>query len=226
MGSEQSIQTKHEITVRSQWGSTVLASSSQEEQHYDMKPLVENIDDIFVIDHVFSTAECEALIAAAECFGFGETNYPKDYRGNLRLITYDTSLATVVWERIQHLLPRDVQEFDLMYDVIGLNECWRLAKYNPGDRFEKHVDAYFEDHKTHRKSMFTLNIYMNDSFTGGETTFHLEAPATTAVQVRPQTGRCLIFRQPFQKRYLHEGERVLSGVKYLFRSDVMYKLRS
>ena len=38
---------------------------------------------------LYSPSECEKLIAVAESAGFGFTCYPKDYRGNLRLVTND-----------------------------------------------------------------------------------------------------------------------------------------
>lgn len=62
----------------------------------------EQFDLAFQVDHIFSAAECHRLILAAEEHGFGRTNYPHEYRGNLRLITVDPSLATAIWQRIKH----------------------------------------------------------------------------------------------------------------------------
>lgn len=42
-------------------------------------------NDIMVLCELFTKEECKALIHERETFGFGETNYPKSYRGNLRL---------------------------------------------------------------------------------------------------------------------------------------------
>lgn len=41
--------------------------------------------EIFLVDHLLSKEECLRLIDAANQTGFGKTNYPKHYRGNLRL---------------------------------------------------------------------------------------------------------------------------------------------
>ncbi len=56
-------------------------------------------------------------------------------------------------------------------------------------------------------------LYLNDDFTGGATDFH-----DFAASVTPRTGMALLF----QHMLLHEGATVLTGVKYVLRTDVMY----
>ena len=127
-------------------------------------------EDCFREDHLFSKDECKRLVARAEKEGgFGVTLYNKAYRGNLRLITMDPGLAARVWERLKPLLPSKLvtkrnSKGDVVeaWEATGLNECWRLAKYHPGDRFGRHFDACFERSRTER-SMYTVNIYMNGS---------------------------------------------------------------
>ena len=55
-------------------------------------------------------------------------------------------------------------------------------------------------------------IYLNDDFTGGETTFD-------DVSIQPKTGTALCFIHE-QK---HEGTPVIEGTKYVIRTDVMYR---
>lgn len=43
-------------------------------------------------------------------------------------------------------------------------------------------------------------------------------------EVKPEAGRALIFAQPPYKEYLHDGDDVAGSVKYLFRTDVMYRV--
>ena len=219
---------KEEIKVESEFGSILDAN-------YHKWKLVDEPDyeqhEIVLVDRVFSETECKDLISSAEEFGFGYTNYEKSYRGNLRLITDDRSLADAVWKRIEPFLPREVTEGGQRYEVMGLNNCWRLAKYFPGDRFGAHVDAiysyYDEALDTSVKSMFTVNIYMNGEFEGGETIFNLDKKGSKVsskrLSITPAAGLCLIFRQPPTKKLLHEGAELKSGLKYLFRSDVMCK---
>merc|ERR1719389_1337633 len=72
-------------------------------------------------------------------------------------------------------------------------------------------------------SMLTVNIYMNGGFEGGSTRFYFEGDKKASFAVTPSPGLCLLFRQPPGEAYYHDGEMLGSGVKYLFRSDVMYR---
>ena len=44
---------------------------------------------MIIVPKLFSQDECARLIASGELIGFGKTDYPKNYRGNLRLISED-----------------------------------------------------------------------------------------------------------------------------------------
>jgi hypothetical protein len=184
--------------------------------------------DAFVLAGLFSDDECRRLIAASEeadC-GYGTTNYPKKYRGNLRLITEDESLTARVWERLRPFAPPTVELDGAVWDAVGLNECWRLAKYFPGDQFLSHCDAPFT-RSAGEMSMYTVNAYMNGGFEGGSTRFY-DGGASTKVlasECVPVAGSCVVFRQPPGEAYLHDGEQLRSGEKFLFRSDIMYRKR-
>ena len=105
---------------------------------------------------------------------------PKSYRGNLRLISRDASLAQALWPRLRTHVPRVVvdREGD-RWEAKNLNECWRLAKYFPGDRFARHTDAFFERSRDER-SFFTVNVYLNDvpAEHGGATRFYVSGGRT------------------------------------------------
>ena len=95
--------------------------------------------------------------------------------------------------------------------------------------------------------MFTVNIYMNSAvkkeagessaaaaaggsgegdFEGGATRFYESSQAPEpATAIEPEAGQCVVFRQPPHVSLNHDGERVRNGVKYLFRTDVMYRRR-
>jgi hypothetical protein len=57
-------------------------------------------------------------------------------------------------------------------------------------------------------------VYLNDGFEGGGTTF-LDLDEV----VEPAPGMALLFQHPI----LHEGPEVTSGIKYVVRSDIMYR---
>ncbi len=60
-------------------------------------------------------------------------------------------------------------------------------------------------------------VYLNSDFTGGETKFYND-DRELHIAVQPESGTALVFVH----RQLHEGASVLSGRKYVLRTDVMY----
>jgi predicted 2-oxoglutarate/Fe(II)-dependent dioxygenase YbiX len=80
----------------------------------------------------------------------------------------------------------------------------QLVRYRPGGFFYAHQDG-MDAPSEWRKRSFVL--YLNDDFTGGETSF----PALDAV-VRPRTGHALTF-PPY---FAHRAEPVIAGEKYVF----------
>lgn len=102
------------------------------------------------------------------------------------------------------------------------------------------------------RSRLTFLVYLNDDFVGGETTFYLPADAgggSSAVgssamavvdsaaadgpslarrslearPVRPRRGAVLCFPQANSASLLHEGSAVTRGVKFVARTDVLYR---
>jgi len=208
----------HEIEVRTNWSTLLEVCPPQR--------MPDQVDgrEICLIESLFTPQECSVLLAESERHGFGTTAYTKSYRGNLRLQTTDFSLSDAVWQRIRSMVPATVSCSGCEWDAVGLNECWRLAKYFPGDRFMQHCDASFS-RNANEQSMFTVNIYMNEGFEGGKTRFYLAGEKEPDFSVVPKTGLCLLFRQNPGQAYMHDGELLTSGLKYLFRSDVMYRRR-
>ena len=62
-------------------------------------------------------------------------------------------------------------------------------------------------------------VYPNSDFVGGETRFY-DQDRGLRLTVRPARGMAL----GFEHLQLHEGSPVVSGRKYVLRTDVMYAL--
>eukprot|EP00615_Pteridomonas_danica_P001406 CAMPEP_0114348764 /NCGR_PEP_ID=MMETSP0101-20121206/14973_1 /TAXON_ID=38822 ORGANISM="Pteridomonas danica, Strain PT" /NCGR_SAMPLE_ID=MMETSP0101 /ASSEMBLY_ACC=CAM_ASM_000211 /LENGTH=287 /DNA_ID=CAMNT_0001486893 /DNA_START=53 /DNA_END=916 /DNA_ORIENTATION=- len=217
-----SSENKPEIKIESNWGSLCDGSPSTKLSNFDStdRELPKNA---FMLQDLFTISECESLIQASENEGgFGYTNYRKEYRGNLRLITTDKSMTEVMWNRIKPFVPETLTIDGEEWHSSGLNECWRISKYHPGDQFGTHYDASFA-RSNDEQSIYTVNAYMNGEFTGGKTRFFDKLKNGNEIAaIKGTSGQCLIFMQPPGDRLAHDGEKVESGVKYLFRSDVMY----
>jgi prolyl 4-hydroxylase len=173
----------------------------------------------FVIRDFLAPDECTRFIERSEEMGYSEapiTTFAgfvvrKDVRNNARVIWDDVDLAATWWERACDLLIDDW----FGWTKVGLNERFRFYRYDVGQRFAPHSDAYFERANGER-SHFTFMVYLNDGFEGGATAFH---QSRMSLKVTPERGMALVFCH----RQLHEGMPVIKGRKYVLRTDVMYQ---
>jgi len=171
---------------------------------------------IYVVPNTLSRKECDEFIAMSERIGFadapisevgGEILRPET-RNNARVMIDDERTAALLWHRIK----AEVPAFLSGRQVIGVNERLRFYRYDQGQQFASHVDGSFA-RSSGERSLLTLMIYLNEAFEGGETVFN-------ETRIKPQTGMALIF----QHALMHEGAAVMSGRKYVLRSDLMYDI--
>ena len=95
----------------------------------------------------------------------------------------------------------------------------RFLKYGPGNYFRPHCDLTYTDKQGH-ESMVTVQIYLNEEFEGGETTFY-DCEEKAAYVHKPERGDILLFDQDIE----HSGDDVISGIKYSMRTELMYEMR-
>ena len=172
-------------------------------------------EDIYTAQQIYSLTECQEFIALSEEIGYqdapistsgGEALRP-DVRNNARVILDDEELAEKIWRRVLPHAPT------MLYGrrALGLNERLRFYRYDPGQRFESHVDGYYQ-RPNGEQSLLTFMLYLNEDFEGGETRFQ------NGVRIIPQTGMILMFMHTLD----HEGAAVTRGRKYVLRSDIMF----
>jgi len=99
-------------------------------------------------------------------------------------------------------------------EFVGVNERLRCYEYQVGQRFAPHSDGIFV-RNTAEQSFYTFMVYLNEDFEGGETGFLVEPEKI----IKPQTGMGLLFQHPI----IHEGCEVKKGVKFVLRTDLMYR---
>jgi predicted 2-oxoglutarate/Fe(II)-dependent dioxygenase YbiX len=176
------------------------------------QPLYWTVDDVLgddeieaLIAHVEAAPREVAPINAAE----GVVHRP-EVRNNTRLIFDDAARAAALWERLRaHVPPRMFGA-----EAVGLNERFRAYRYEAGQRFGPHYDGAFV-RDARERSCVTVLLYLNEGMTGGETTL-----IDLGASFSPRRGQALFF----QHRLLHEGAEVSDGLKYVLRTDVMYRL--
>lgn len=93
-----------------------------------------------------------------------------------------------------------------------------------------HYDDDFYDSKTKLRSEWTLLIYLTgkeDGVEGGSTIFYPEGlsrkgKASSNTVVAPLIKGSALLHKHGADCYLHEGEKVKKGIKWVLRSDVMF----
>ncbi|MET1076437.1 MAG: 2OG-Fe(II) oxygenase [Pseudomonas sp.] len=162
--------------------------------------------------------ECAALIERGEQQGFEEALIQtqngqilfKGIRNNDRVLFDDPLLAQRLFQHARPHLPEQWGDWALL----GFNERFRFYRYQSGQYFKWHRDgSYVRDEQ--ECSQLTFMIYLNDGYEGGLTEFREE-------KIQPARGTALIFSHGL----LHQGSPILSGSKYVLRTDVMYRLRA
>jgi len=118
----------------------------------------------------------------------------------------DFDLSTKIYEK----LLKSEEFVRNAKDVIRPNNLIMTSMYNSGTNFGLHTDTGLYYNKiTKEKSKYTVLIYLNDNFEGGQTVFYTDSfqPLKT---ITPSRGLCIVF----DLDQFHEGLKVISGQKY------------
>lgn len=176
----------------------------------------QHTDKIFTVEDFLSTEECVEYIALSEEIGYemakvnteGGQRVLTQVRNNNRAFYKSEELAQLLWEKAKPFVPEKIGSSI----AIGLNELFRFYRYQPGQQFRGHFDQSYIRNES-EASYVTFMLYLNDDFEGGETTFQ-------EIWIEPKQGTALIFMH----NLYHSGGEVTKGIKYVLRTDVMYRL--
>jgi len=175
---------------------------------------------VFILRNVFDEEECHEWIEFAEDEGFetapissgGGTLINPNVRDNLRCTMLNHEWAELVWENILEYIP-DMEDGR---SPIGINEFFRVYRYDEGHFMSTHQDFSYQRPDSDECSVLTALIYLSDDFQGGETIIYPGGEKELVIE--PELGMILFF----EHELWHEGNPVLSGQKYVLRTDVMY----
>ncbi|MHA7058088.1 prolyl hydroxylase family protein [Aquimarina sp. M1] len=170
---------------------------------------------IFLVENFLSKEMCDHFIEKGEQVSFEEAKVSidgkqvriKGIRNNQRIMFKDQLLADKIWNRINPFVQLDFGT----HRAINLNEMFRIYKYKGGQRFKMHRDGSYKRNEK-ECSFFSFLIYLNNDFEGGETCFE------NGITITPKLGDALLFHHPLR----HEGKPIISGIKYVLRTDIMY----
>ena len=173
---------------------------------------------IVELAEVLTAAECAELVEKIESLNptlatintATGTKVDTNIRNNERVIFDDPVLAEKLYQDALDHLPSEFAG----RTICGANERFRCYRYKPGMQFAPHSDGSFVRNEN-EMSFYSYLVYLNDGFEGGETTFFTKPE----VVVKPVLGDAVLFQHPL----VHEGSIVTSGVKYVARTDIMYR---
>jgi len=207
---------------------------------------LDGVEEGYLLQNVLSEEECQQFIEITEKIGYcdapitvgmNKAEMMKDIRDNMRVMCQaDIDLLCPIWERIKAHFPKQLNNGgDRIWQLnekCGLNERLRFYRYDKNQRFAPHYDGCFR-RTTGEQSHFTIIIYLNEGFQGGETTFFpggvnsiwTKRVTKAEIKVNPKMGTALIFRHTGKNSPVHEGSPHLSEGKrkYVLRSDIMYE---
>ncbi|MDC8003605.1 2OG-Fe(II) oxygenase [Aureisphaera galaxeae] len=177
---------------------------------------MQHTDHIITMKGFWNPEECDKYIRISEAYGYEAATVQTDFgqrrvdhiRNNKRVQYTNEDLALGIWEAVKDHVPNAYGKST----AIGLNERFRFYKYGSLQEFKKHRDQSFIRNAS-EASFYTFMIYLNDGFTGGTTEFN-------DLKIVPEKGMALIFRHDLE----HAGNPVEEGVKYVLRTDIMFRL--
>eukprot|EP00111_Clytia_hemisphaerica_P021206 TCONS_00062465-protein len=207
---------------------------------------------VFSCKNLLSKSQCKKIITKAEKLNFQLCCYGEE-RNNSRLVLFDENFADFLWKNLSEQFVDKLGDnpvhpfgFDASrgnWKLSGINQAMRLNRYSGKNKefFGPHRDAPFCPNGD-KRSLYTMLIYLNDDFEGGQTILHFPKNISTDtkgqtiskeiqfhgnifhgfdhISIKPQTGTCLIFKQ----NILHQGYPLHSestNYKYIIKTDIM-----
>ena len=210
---------------------------------------IPEVPGAFQLLNVFTEEECKRFIEITESLGYlkdAAVSLPREIRHNDNL-TWVTDEATdqLIWERVKHLTNNNSEMFDNQV-AVGINARFRFYRYSEGDFFKNHIDGAWPGSRVvneelihnaypDRYSQMTFLILLNEDFEGGATRFlvNSEDPIRPArgnvsvkeVDIRTPGGGVLCFPHGHHPLHcLHSSLPIFKGIKYIIRTDLLFKL--
>lgn len=175
--------------------------------------------NIFEVNDFLSVQDCARLIELSESIGFHDADVAlsdskrqqlNHIRNNSRVNDYSQPRADSWWQQFSKLGLPDFENAE----PSGCSPHFRFYRYEPGQKFNMHKDG--RQMVNGNQTLFTMLVYLNAGYTGGETVFRQDQLVVT-----PKVGKALIF----EHHLWHKGTKLESGTKYVLRTDIEYKTK-
>lgn len=164
---------------------------------------------IYELSNFISTTECKQYVD----FINNNTNIiPFTNTGNFNNNKWiDMCQAELFYKRLQ--------TYNINDNILRPNNIIMSGKYKEGDSFSLHTDTglYYNNDKK-EKTQWTLLIYLNDNFKGGETLFYDDYWNINKV-IQPKEGLAILF----DIKLWHKANEIFEGEKYWIGCEIIGK---
>jgi predicted 2-oxoglutarate/Fe(II)-dependent dioxygenase YbiX len=107
-------------------------------------------------------------------------------------------------------------------NILRPNNVIMTGKYSENDIFDLHTDTgLFYDKKMQEETRWTLLIYLNNDFSGGETIFY-DDKWNVSKTIKPVAGKAILFDIDLW----HKGSQVFDGHKYWIGCEIIGKFKN
>ncbi len=176
------------------------------------------------IPHFLTNDECDKIIQIATLKGLTTSEvFEKNELTSTETINKAHRNSETAWlKKNNDIVERIAARIaEITNTSIDLQEDLQCVRYQKGGIFKEHYDAYSEDElcviyeQGNRQRFSTFLIYLNDGYSGGETTF-----PKIKKTVIPEKGKAIYFKNINDSHViipesLHKGSRIKSGEKWI-----------
>lgn len=210
---------------------------------------VDEVPGTFQLLNVLSNDECRRFIQLTESLGYlddAAVSLPRTVRHNCNVTwVVDEETDGIIWNRCAPLLNGDEGIFTGK-KPLGLNARFRFYRYEKGDYFKVHTDGSWPGSRVKNKqlirnaypdrwSQMSVLIFLSEDFEGGSTQFWVNKDDSSLptrdinqaklVNVRTPAGSLLCFPHGNHPLHcLHSSEEIISGAKYIIRTDMLFEM--
>jgi prolyl 4-hydroxylase len=163
---------------------------------------------IFIVRDILNPPQCSEFLETAKSMVWHDSASKADAAPtrNIARLTLKDGLLDKPFEKVFPQFAGKQRFLGLSYERVI------LAHYKQGDFFARHTDAVYV-REPGARSMFSILVYLNDDFEGGETSF----PNLRRI-VKPEAGCALVFAHGHE----HTGLPISRGEKYALHLFAMY----
>jgi hypothetical protein len=165
--------------------------------------------NIWLINNLLTETECRYLILKTREKGFKSAlNGEKHGRFNEETFINNSNILKLIRLRLLNVFNN---HSEATFSIQNTTEVLEFYRYKKGDFVSPHSDTPIQVSESN-KSNYTLVIYLNEGFEGGETFFRLND-----LKIKTNQGSAVLFDQ----NLIHGGSKIIEGEKYILRLCIL-----